>query len=200
MMAATGTLMFTVNYSLIFWGLQHVSAGLAALLNTTLPIFGFLLAHYHLPEERLTRAKLFGVTLGVAGVALIFSSHISATSPLAFWGSAAILLSAFCVAYANVLIKARGAHLNRSVLVTGQMYFGLIPMLLVGLVKEGNPLRFRWTLAAAGALGYLVLVGSIVGFLLFYWLVRQIDVTKTMLINQKHLVPIRSTLAVALLP
>ena len=36
LIAATGVLSFTVNYGLLFWGEQHVSSGLAALLQATI--------------------------------------------------------------------------------------------------------------------------------------------------------------------
>jgi drug/metabolite transporter (DMT)-like permease len=47
---------------------------------------------------------------------------------------------------------------------------------------EGNPLNFRWTVTAIGSVIYLALFGSIAGFWLYYWLLRQIQVTKALLI------------------
>src|SRR6478672_945269 len=52
-LAWTGVLMFTVNYALLFWGELHVSSGLAAVLQATIPIFGMLSAHLMLPDEPL---------------------------------------------------------------------------------------------------------------------------------------------------
>ncbi|HEV2765960.1 MAG TPA: EamA family transporter [Pyrinomonadaceae bacterium] len=182
LMALTGVLAFSMNYGLLFWGEQHVSSGLAALLQTTIPCFGLLIAHYHLPGERITVAKLLGVLLGVAGVGVIFSNQLHAEGLMALWGSAAIVTGAFAVAYANVLVKAKGGHLSPATLAAGQMFFGLVPLLVFGLATEGNPLDFRWTRQAIFSLFYLALVGSSVAFLLYYWLVRHMDVTKTMLI------------------
>ncbi|HYP53350.1 MAG TPA: EamA family transporter [Pyrinomonadaceae bacterium] len=182
LVGVTGVLAFTLNYGLLFWGEQHVSSGLAALLQTTIPAFGLVIAHYHLPGERITLMKSFGVLLGVAGVGVIFSNQLHAEGLMALWGSAAIVFGALGVAYANVLVKAKGGHFNPATLAAGQMLFGLVPLLIAGLATEGNPLHFRWTWKAALSLFYLALVGSAVAFLLYYWLVRHIDVTKTMLI------------------
>ena len=41
LLAYTGVLSFTFNYGFIFWGEQHISSGLAALLQATIPAFGF---------------------------------------------------------------------------------------------------------------------------------------------------------------
>jgi drug/metabolite transporter (DMT)-like permease len=54
--------------------------------------------------------------------------------------------------------------------------------LLVGTICEGNPLRLPWTTSALLALLYLSLIGSALAFLLYYWLVQRVAVTKTMLI------------------
>jgi drug/metabolite transporter (DMT)-like permease len=182
LIAATGVLAFTLNYGLLFWGEQHVSSGLAALLQATIPVFGMLIAHAYLPGERLTTIKMAGALLGVAGVGLIFSNQMRAGGAMAAWGSAAIVAGAVCVAYANVLVKARGGKFDPAVLAAGQMLCGLVPLLVFGLAFEGNPFKFRWTALAVGSLLYLTLVGSVAAFLLYYWLVRKIDVTKTMLI------------------
>lgn len=182
LIAVTGIQAFTINYGLLFWGEQHISSGLAALLQTTIPAFGLVIAHIHLPSERMTLTKVFGVILGITGVGVIFSNQLSSEGPKALMGSAAIVAGAFSAAYANVLVKARGGHLDPALLASGQMFFGLIPLLIVGISTEGNPLHFRWTGMAVVSLGYLVLVGSVIAFLLYYWLVRNMDVTKTMLI------------------
>jgi drug/metabolite transporter (DMT)-like permease len=183
LIAVTGLQAFAINYGLLFWGEQHISSGLAALLQTTIPAFGLVIAHVHLPSERMTLAKVFGVVLGILGVGVIFSNQLSSEGPQALMGSAAIVVGAFSVAYANVLIKARGGHLEPAMLASGQMFFGLIPLLLIGLSTEGNPFYFHWTGMAVVSLLYLVLVGSVIAFLLYYWLVRNMDVTKTMLIS-----------------
>src|SRR3982751_5920232 len=71
LLAVTGVLSFTLNYGLIFWGEQHISSGLAALLQATIPAFGLVIAHFYLPTERMTIAKIVGVGLGIVGVAIV---------------------------------------------------------------------------------------------------------------------------------
>jgi drug/metabolite transporter (DMT)-like permease len=183
LIALTGVMAFAVNYGLLFWGEQRTSSGLAAILQTIIPAFGLVIAHYYLPDERITPWKVCGIALGIAGVALIFSDQASVgDGKSALAGSAAIVVGAFGVAYSNVLVKARARHIEPAALAAGQMICGLVPLLLVGVALEGNPFTFRWTPLAVMSLLYLALIGSAVAFLLFYWLVRNMDVTKTMLI------------------
>jgi drug/metabolite transporter (DMT)-like permease len=178
----TGVMSFTLNYGLVFWGEQYISSGLAALLQSTLPAFGLVFAHLHLPGERMTWAKSVGVILGVCGVAVVFSNQLAIAGGKALAGCIALVLSALFAAYSNVLVKAHGKNLEPAILAAGQMFFGLIPLMVVGLLLEGNPLAFRWTPMAVVSMLYLAVVGSVIAFLLYYWLVHNMDVTKSMLI------------------
>ena len=182
LLAFTGILSFSLNYGLIFWGEQYISSGLAAVLQATIPAFGLVIAHFYLPGERLTWTKLFGVALGVIGVGIVFSNQLSIAGSKAFAGSVAVVISSAVVAYSNVLVKARGQKLNPAILAAVQMFFGVIPLLMVGIPFEGNPLKFHWTPMAVLALFYLAIVGSVIAFLLYYWPVHNMDVTKSMLI------------------
>jgi len=182
LLAVSGILSFGFNYGLVFWGEQYITSGLAALLQATLPAFGLVFAHFHLPAERLSWTKIFGVVLGVCGVGVVFSNQLTVAGSRALAGCVALILSAMFAAYSNVLVKAYGKHLNPAVLSAGQMLFGLVLLLSVGIPLEGNPFRFHWTPMAVIAMFYLAIVGSVIAFLLYYWLVLNMDVTKSMLI------------------
>lgn len=182
LLIVTGVLSFSLNYGLLFWGEQYISSGLAALLQATIPAFGLVIAHFYLPGERMTLPKIVGVVLGVCGVGVVFSNQLNIAGGPALAGCVALVLSSLFVAYSNVLVKARGQNLEPAILAAGQMFFGMIPLLLIGIPLEGNPLKFHWTPMAVVAMLYLALVGSVLAFLLYYWLVHNMDVTKSMLI------------------
>lgn len=179
----TGFLTFGVNYGCLFWGELHVASGLAAILQATIPAFGMIFAHHYLPGERITVPKALGVLIGLAGVAVIFSNRTHSSEALAPWGCAAIVLGAASVAYANVLIKARGGHLDPMTMAAGQMLCGMVPLLALSLCVEGGWTRVHWTPLAVGSLLYLALAGSALAFCLLYWLLRHTDVTRIMMIS-----------------
>ena len=182
LIAVSGLLQFTLNYGLVFWGEQHISSGLAAVLQSTFPLFGLVIAHFYLPSERMTTLKVVGVLLGVFGVAVIFSDQLTIAGSMALLGSIALVLSAVFGSYSNVLVKAYGGKIDPQILAASQMVFGFVPLLAAGFATEGNPLRFHWTVSALLSLMYLVIVGSVIAFALYYWLLRNMDVTNTMLI------------------
>ena len=180
--AVVGLLQFSLNYGLVFWGEQRITSGLAAVLQSTFPAFGLVIAHFYLPNERITGKKVVGVLLGFTGIAIIFSQQLSIAGQSALLGSVALVLSAFCGSYGNVLVKAYGTQIDPFVLAAGQMICGFPPLLALGIATEGNPFHLHWTGRAILAMAYLVIVGSVMAFTLFYWLVRHMDVLNTMLI------------------
>jgi drug/metabolite transporter (DMT)-like permease len=182
LLAYTGFLTITLNYALVFWGEQYISSGLAALLSATVPLFGLPLAHRYLSAEALTRRKVVGVLLGVLGVAVVFSGELRTGGPRAFAASAGIIAAALATAHASVLIKARGTQIEPAVLAGTQMLGGCLPLLIGGMLLEGSPLSFRWTPMALGALAYLTILGSVIAFLMYYWLIRHTTVTGVLMI------------------
>src|ERR1043165_6137812 len=181
--AVVGWLQFSLNYGLVFWGEQRISSGLAAVLQSTFPAFGMVLAHLYLPNERITAKRVVGVLFGVAGVIVIFSDQLTLAGKGALLGSIALVMSALCGSYGTVLVKAYGTQIDPFVLAAGQMVCGFPPLLALGIQTAGNPFHFHWTLTAVVALAYLVIIGSVIAFTLFYWLVRHMDVINTMLIS-----------------
>ena len=182
-LAVTGVLMFALNYTLLFWGELYVSSGLAAVLQTTIPIFGMLFAHWMLPDEPLRLQKLAGALIATGGVALICGRLLDFGGVWAFWGGVGISLGGAAAAFSNVLLKKRAMTLSPAMLAAWQMFFGFVPLLFLGFVVDGNPARFHWTRMSIFCLLYLAIVGSSFTFLLLYWLLPRMSVTNLQTIS-----------------
>ncbi len=183
LLAYTGVLMFAVNYTLLFWAELYVSSGLSAVLQATIPIFGMVFAHYLLPSEPLRWQRVAGGLLAIGGVALICSRLLDFGGVLAFWGGVVIVFGAASAAFSNVLLKKRDLQLAPAMIAAWQMIFGVVPLLVLGLVVDGNPLHFHWTKTAVFCLLFLAVPGSAVTFLLLYWLLPRMSVTNLQTIS-----------------
>jgi len=179
----TGLLMFSVNYALLFWAELHVSSGLAAVIQASIPIFGMIFAHWMLPEEPLRWQRLAGALVAIFGVALICARLLSFNGWLAFLGGLGITIGAASAAFSNVLLKAKKMQLAPSMLAAWQMIFGIVPLVILGLTMDGNPLRLHWTTSAILSLLYLAVIGSSFTFLLLYWLMPRMSVTNLQTIS-----------------
>lgn len=183
LIALTGFLQFSLNYSSVFWAEQHITSGLAAVLQAMITVFGLLLAWIFLPAEKITSVKIFAVLIGITGVAVIFIEQLRIESVMAFAGCVAIVAGAYAAAQASILVKARGSSLHPASLVCAQMICGLPAILIYAFVAEGNPLEFNWTWRAVACVFYLTIPGTIAAFWLYYWLLSRIESTKAMMIS-----------------
>lgn len=66
-----GLLNNAIPFSLIVWGQTQIASGLASILNATTPLFTVLVAHALTADERLTKGRIAGVLLGLAGVVVL---------------------------------------------------------------------------------------------------------------------------------
>ena len=177
-LAITGILMFAVNYTLLFWAELHVSSGLAAVLQATIPLFGMIFAHWMLPDEPLRLQKLAGAIIALGGVTVICGRLLGFNGRLAFWGGVGVVIGGASAAFANVFVKARSIQLAPAMLAAWQMIFGIAPLLVLGFAVDGNPARFHWTAMALFCLLYLAVIGSALTFLLLYWLLPRLTVAQ----------------------
>lgn len=183
LIAFTGILQFSINYSTVFWSEQYISSGLAAVLQAMITVFGLLLAWIFLPSERITWLKVFAVFLGIVGVAVIFVDQLKVKDTMAFLGCVAIVVGAYAAAQASILIKAKAGGIHPAVLVCGQMICGLPALITYALAVEGNPFSLNWSWTAIICVVYLALAGTVAAFWLYYWLLSRIESTKAMMIS-----------------
>jgi drug/metabolite transporter (DMT)-like permease len=171
-----GILLAGVSNGLMFWGVQYITSGLASILFGTMPFFvAFLSAP--LLGERLTSARLIGVAVGFAGVALLLGGGAGALTEMAFWGQAALMLSAVTWALPLVLTRKWLSDVDTQALTAVEMLSGAAFLLPLGLATEGLG-RVHLTVEGLVSLAYMSVFAGFVGFALYYWMVRQMSATR----------------------
>ena len=183
LIAFTGVLQFSVNYSTVFWAEQYITSGLAAVLQATITVFGLVLAWIFLPSERITPLKIIAVLIGIVGVATIFIDQLRVESDSAFDGSVAIVIGAYAAAQASILVKAKAAAIDPAMILLSQMLCGLPALVIYALIAEGSPFAHNWGIRAVASVLYLSIAGTIAAFWLYYWLLARIESTKAMMIS-----------------
>jgi drug/metabolite transporter (DMT)-like permease len=171
---ADGALLLLLGNGLVTWAQQQgAPSGVAALFIAATPawmvVAGWLLGG----EARPGLLVLAGMALGFAGVTLLIKPD-SGGGPVPWWAYAALLAAPMFWSVGSVW--SRRAARPRSPLLTSamQMLTGGGLMLLAGvLLGEGATLAARPpSLRSALACAYLALVGALVGFSLYTWLLR----------------------------
>jgi putative membrane protein PagO len=173
-------------YALVYWGAQHISSGLTAVLYSTMPIHVALLARLVIGDP-LTARKLAGTLVGFAGVWVIFSDSVSFGGDKVLQGMVACLVSAFLASLSTVVIKKYAARYDPFVILA--IPFAGAALLLsayAAAVESSNPLDFNaltWF-----TIVYLAALGSLAAFGLYFWIIKRIDVT--VLSYQTFIIPV----------
>jgi drug/metabolite transporter (DMT)-like permease len=94
-----------VPFSLITWGEESISSSLAAILNSTTPLFTATIASLALPGERLTRLRTAGILLGFIGVGVIVGIDVDSGNDLL--GELAVVLASASYAVGFVFARRR---------------------------------------------------------------------------------------------
>lgn len=185
-----GVFHFAVPYVLVYWGEQHISSGLTAVLYSTMPICVALLARLFIGDS-LTLPRIAGIAVGFSGVWVIFSDSVSFGGELAAAGMIAILASVFCASLSTVVVKKYASAYDP--FVTLALPFavgGSLVGVVAAVVERSNPIGFdavTWF-----TIVYLAVLGSVVAFSFYFWIIKRIEVT--VLSYQTFVIPVFAVL------
>lgn len=164
----TGLLQLTLNNVTAQVGMQSISAGMAAVLNYTAPLWTAILAHFAL-NERLTRVKLVGVLLAIVGLYVLMGLQGVEDLTSAF----IIISGAMCMACSNIIVKLRLTKCNMVQLTTWQMVFGAAALIIyVTLFPQGE---IDWCLPAVLCVLYNGALASALAFFLWNYVLTHIE-------------------------
>ena len=163
-----GTLGFAVSYALAYWGLVEAPAGAAVVAISLVPLITLILAPIH-GLERFRAQALVGALVSVVGIGIVFADQLSAeVAPLSL---VALLLAAVAISESTIVVKsfprADPAATNAVAMAVGA---GLLLALSVAL---GEPLAAPQETMTVVAVGYLVVVGSVLLFMGFLYVLAR---------------------------
>lgn len=164
------------TFSTLYWAEQYVTSGIAAVLSATGPMM-IILIQSILLKQKATIQSILGCALGIIGVLLLvqqsFSMDISS-----FWilGCIAIIIGE--VFYAAGTIYTRKVtklfkETSPIALNSVQMMYGGVLLLFLAIFTEDVQFSSVLQPASAGSLIYLIVLGSMIGHSLYYWLVSK---------------------------
>jgi drug/metabolite transporter (DMT)-like permease len=166
-----------VGYSLVYIGEERVSGGVAAVLYGTQPlILALLLAITRL--DRVRRSDVIGAAVSIAGVAVLFADRIDVS-----WrqgvGVLLVLGSVATSAVFSTIMKHRvvGAHPVATTAIF--IWITAAALGVVVLVRGPAPIAWPPPLGPTAWLIYLAVLGTVVAFVLFFWLLDHVSVLTT---------------------
>lgn len=184
-----GVVNTAIPFVLITWaesGINGVDSGVAAVLNSTVPIFSILIAGVVLRTERLRIGSIGGVLVGFTGVILLlgqdFAGEFGKLIP-----SIAIIAASLCYAISGNYGRANLRDVHPVVAAAGQLLVAAILLVIIAALFEdiGSQQLVPSTIAA---LLWLGLLGSCLAYILYYFILSNWGATRTTLVT--YIIPI----------
>ena len=170
-----GVLLVAVCNGAVFWAETRLDSGFTALLLTTSPVFTALLSPLLARDPAPSPAGWLGIALGFGGIVVLIEP----------WHASNVTIIPAVVAEISVVVWAVGSLWVRSIrerfhpmaLAVAQMASGAVVLLAISAVR-GPAVVGPVTGRSLAALGYLVVFGSAVGFVAYFYLLSHWDATR----------------------
>jgi len=173
-----------VPFVLISWGELYIDSAVAAVLNSTVPLFTMLIAHLFLSDDRITVPRIIGLLVGFGGVIVLLSRDLDFQSGLSggVLGQGAVLLAALFYAGSGVFARRNTQGLSPIVQ-------ALVPLIVadsaiwLAVPLTESPFTLPQLPITWIAILWLGLIGSCFAYLLYYYLLHSVGPTRTTLVT-----------------
>lgn len=177
-----GVINNALPYVLISWGEKFIDSAVAAILNSTTPLFTMVVAHLLLSDDRMNRGRLLALFTGFAGILILFGRDANNGFEGSLVGKGAVLLAAVFYAFASVYARRTTKGLAPAVqaivplLGADLLLWGAAPIVEAPLTLPRLPITWL-------AIVWLGVIGVAVAYLLFFYLLHSIGPTRTTLVT-----------------
>ena len=178
-LAVIGILLLTGGNTTLAWAELTVPSGLAALIVAITPLWVMIL-DWLFYRERLSALGLAGLGLGIAGIAVLLWPQLSAASAVGrheLVGAVSLLFGSACWALGSVLSRHWKLRVDPLVASGYEMAASGFFNFLLALVL-GDFAYSTWSTRSLGAVAYLIVFGSWIGFSAFIWLLGHVPTSK----------------------
>ncbi|AMC36315.1 DMT family transporter [Janthinobacterium sp. B9-8] len=152
----------------VYWASQTVSSGLVAVLFGLIPLAtaGFSWWSFGL---KLSRFEMLAMVIGITGLLIVFAEKLRLSGVL---GVAVVLLAVLIQAAAAVKLKKLAAGQSPLAVNAGALMIATVVLSTV-CVWQTDVTNLAFPKQSLAAIGYLAVFGSVLGFSLYYWLIRE---------------------------
>jgi drug/metabolite transporter (DMT)-like permease len=156
-----------------------VPSGLAALIIAITPLWFLVLDSLLLGHHRISGRGKAGLALGILGLFILFWPELQAGSlgHRELWASVSLLFGSFSWALGSVLSKRWQSGMDVFSATAWQVVAAGVGCVLFALFA-GDLHHVVWTARGLGAVAYLVVCGSWIGYTAYIWLIANVPTSK----------------------
>jgi len=190
-LAILGAVNIAIPFWLIGWAEQHISSGLAGILQSTAPFFTLVLAASFVHDEHITRGRVAGIAIGFLGILVLSARNLADVGTAAgaqrVLGELAVVLASLAYATGNTYARRALRDARPLVLATGQVGWALAMVVALAFLVDGG-ITLPTVPEAAFAVGWLGAVGTGFAYVVFFRLLTGWGPTRASLVA--YLLPV----------
>lgn len=180
--AVVGLINVALPFVLISWSEQYISSGIAAILDSAVPLFSMLIAPLVLRDDPMTLPKTIGLVVGFVGVLVLFSPDLALGINQSLIGEIGMLLATLSYAIGSIYVRLKARGLAPQLQAFLQLGMATVMVWLFTGVAE-RPIVLPHLPITWLALLWLGLLGSCVAYILFFSLMNTIGPTRTTMVT-----------------
>ncbi|PCI36613.1 MAG: hypothetical protein COB50_04485 [Thiotrichales bacterium] len=180
-------------FMLLCCSLQYVSSILVAIIYATVPFSTAVIAHYMLPNERLTINKIIGILFGFSGILLLIIYNYQAATPAYFTiGVLQITISVILYSGTMVYAKKHFSQFNPLASSSIQIICSALFIIPIAIIIDWPIVHHHITLNSWIAMSYLGIAGTGVAVTLYFKILSLSNASSLALVN--YVLPLFKTL------
>jgi drug/metabolite transporter (DMT)-like permease len=160
----------------------YISSGLMSLIFGLSPILSGVLSKRILDESALSPAKKIALSVAILGLAIVCFDKISFEDE-AYIGIIAVLIAVSFFSVSGVLVKSVEVAINPMATTVGSLLFSLPLFTIVWLIFDGNIPYESWSSKSILSIVYLGVIGSLVGFIAYFYVLQRLKASTVALIT-----------------
>ena len=174
-----GLLACAIPWTFLCLAEQKVSSAIAGIINSAVPIVTFILAHYFLDHEKISKQKFVGLMIGVAGVVLIFIPNLFQSFGAHLVGFIYLAISTLCSASAIIYARKHLIHIPSLVSPIYQLFYSTLVMIPFTWYFSDFSKFNMPSISAIMSLIVLGVLGTGIAFYIYYYLINNVGATYT---------------------
>ena len=160
----------------------YISSGLMSLIFGLSPILSGVLSKRILAEEPLSLAKKLALGVAISGLAIVCYDKISLAAD-AYIGVISVLIAVSFFSLSGVLVKSVEVTINPMATTVGTLLFSIPLFIIVWLIFDGTIPYETWSNKSIFSVIYLGVIGSLVGFIAYFYVLQRLKASTVALIT-----------------
>ena len=176
-----GGMSIFISMTFVYWGAQYIPSGWIAVVFGLSPIFTGVLSKVLYQQKSFSMLQLLGMMCGLTGLITIFANSNDFNADTA-WGLFAVFVSTITHALSAVVIKRINAPLTGVESTFGGLTVA-VPLFLTAMFIRREEVSLDIPLLAWGAIIYMGVIATALGFSLYYFILKNMDAIKVSMIT-----------------